>query len=135
LDTDATRAIEPRLLLALTTAADALLAVGLRLALAAAAEDVRADVLTAPLRFALLAETEANAVFTKLLPTLVLAELAAARGAASVLILPTVADATACAEATFASAPTLVRADRASAAGATRANEPRLLLAATSAGA
>jgi len=134
LETAVTRAIEPKLLFAFATAADAPLAAGLRLALAAAAEDVRADVLTAPLRFALPVETEANAAFTKLLPTPTLAELAAARGDASALIFPP-GDATACAEAVITRAPTLVRADRASAAGVTRANEPRLPLAATTAGA
>src|SRR5260370_966831 len=115
LETAVTRAIEPKLLFAFATADDAPLAAGLRLALAAAAEDVRADELTAPLRFALPAETEANAAFTKLLPTPTLAELAAARGAASALIFPPF-DATACAEATFANAPPLVRAERASTA-------------------
>jgi hypothetical protein len=133
LETDVTRAIAPRLLFAFTTADDAALAAGLRVALAAAAEDVRADVFTAPLRFALPAATEANAAFTKF-PTPLLAVLATAVDTAKALILLPVADLTACAEETFAIAPTLIRADRASAPGATRANEPRLPLAATSAG-
>src|SRR5262245_169297 len=93
------------------------LAVRLRPALAAAAEDVA---LIAALRFAL--------------PTELLAVLAAA-GAASALNLPPVADVIACAEATLAIAPTLVFAERACAAGATTANELRLPLADTSAGA
>ena len=77
LESDVTRAIEPRSLLAFITADDALLTAGLRLALAAAAE-VRADVFAAALRFAFPAETEANAAFTRL-PALLFAALALSR--------------------------------------------------------
>src|SRR5262245_50864692 len=132
LETDVTRAIDPRLLFAVMTAADARLPAELRFDLAAAAEDFAADVLTAALRLALLAETAAFGAFARL-PTPLLALVAAAGGTASAAILPPVADFTACAEATLASAPTLVCIDRAS--GATRANEARLPLTATTAGA
>src|SRR3954453_8909510 len=118
LETDVRRAIAPRSLFVFMTAADALLAAELRVALAAAAEDVRADVLTAAPRFALPAETDANA-FARF-PTPAFAVLAAAEDTANALILPPVAEVTACAEAIFAIAPTLIRADRASAPGATR---------------
>jgi hypothetical protein len=50
LEADVTRAIEPKSLFAFTTPDEARLAVGLRLALDAAAEDVRAVVLTAEMR-------------------------------------------------------------------------------------
>jgi len=84
--------------------------------------------------FDLLADAVADATFAKA-PTPDLALLAAARGAASALSLPPVVDTTACAEAPLTNAPTLVFADRASAFGATRANEAKLPLAATTAGA
>jgi hypothetical protein len=68
------------------------------------------------------------------LPTELMAVLAATADAASALNLPPVADITACA-GTLAIAPTLVFADQVSAPGATRANELRLPLVVTSAGA
>jgi hypothetical protein len=129
-----TRAIAPRSLFVFMTAADTALKVRLRLTFAEAAGDVRADVLTAALKFALPIEAEADAALTRV-PTPDLAPVAAAGDAANALILLPIAEATACAEATFAIAPKLVCIDRASAAGATRANEPRLLLAERSAGA
>src|SRR5690349_17336390 len=81
LEADVTRAIEPKLLFDFVTA-DAPLAAGLRPILAAAAEDVRADVFTAALRA-------------------LLALVAAARGAASALMLLPVTDVTAWAGTTL----------------------------------
>src|SRR5215510_1031771 len=92
------------------------------------------DVFAAAFILALPAKPEANAALTRL-PIPAFALLAAAGDVTSAPILLAVVDAAACASATFAIAPKLACADHAWASGARRANEPKLPLADTSAGA